>query len=1516
MSVQDKKSEAAASAGRDLPAGERREFRKFVAYLYDRVEYDDLAGATPRVLEAIAFSYWKFFEHRPSGMRLVRVFNPDPEEDGWNSRHTIIDIVCDDMPFIIDSVLGELNDLGLRIHGILHPIVEVRRDAGGLRKAVESAEFTEDSKRAEKSARDKGYVRESLMHLAVDRQDDPEVLSRIQLRILNVLADVELAVTDWRPMRQLLRDLIAAMRGRPPGGSDPDEWEEVRAFLEWMHSDHFAFLGMRDYQIVGGVEEGELQSLPDSGLGLLRDPNAHVLRRKGELVSMTPEVREFLMTPSPIIVTKANVRSTVHRRVYMDYVGVKLYGGDGEVVGERRIVGLFTAVAYNRSPFQIPLLKRKARIVVERAHLPPEAHDERALINILETFPRDEFFQVTEDELLRTALGILRLQKRPRTKIFVRHDRFDRFVSVLVFVLRDRYDSDLRVKVGEMLAEAFEGRVSSFYPSFGDGPLARVHFIIGRRLTPRPEPDLDALEQRIDQAARNWADDLRDAIDEREPGLRARELYERYGRGFPAAYVDEFTPGIACADINVMEALDERRVAITCTRQEGEPDHTLHVKLFNWDDPLPLSDCLPVFENMGLRVLDESPYRVDLRRDTGRTAAGVSGGGRSIWIHNFRMEHIEGRAIGVPGPGGAFERAFEAIWFGRAENDNFNRLVLEQTFDWQDVVILRTYAKFLRQAGQTYSLTYMADALSAHGDIAWLLVEFFRIRFDPSLDCPYEERRAQAEGLRGQINDALEGVESLDSDRIIRNVAHLIHCTLRTSYYQTNADGMRKDYLSVKIESSRIDILPLPRPWAEIFVYSPRVEGVHLRQGAIARGGLRWSDRREDFRTEVLSLVKAQQVKNAVIVPVGAKGGFVPKQLPEAGTRDDIQREAIACYRTFISALLDVTDNVVDGKAVRPRDVVIHDNEDPYLVVAADKGTASFSDIANEVAASYDFWLGDAFASGGSQGYDHKKMAITARGAWEAVKRHFREMGIDTQTAPFTVVGVGDMSGDVFGNGMLLSRQIRLIAAFDHRDIFIDPDPDPETSYRERRRLFELPRSSWADYDTGLISSGGGVYSRSRKSIPLSAAARRVLRLDHEQATPVEVIRAILTAQADLLWFGGIGTYVKASTESNFQVGDPSNDQVRVNADELRARVIGEGANLGCTQRGRVEYARRGGRINTDAVDNAAGVDTSDHEVNIKIALGNALRAGRLDMASRNALLSRMTEDVASLVLQNNYRQTLALTLAEATAPADIDAHGRFMRILERKRLLDRKVEFLPDDEALQELKDRGQGLTRPEISVLLAYSKITLFDELVDSVLPDDPFLNAELMRYFPEVLSTEFPEEIAAHRLRREIIASSLANDVVNTGGLAFVNRTRENLGHSAPDIVRCYVAARELFELRALRDGINALDLALPASVQTQLHLSVIDFLRSQVLWFLRYCAETVQIGEVVDHYAQGLGVLRSRIGRALTDFDRRRYEKRLREWVSAGVPEELAARVTMLTPLASACDIVDIAAAHGW
>ncbi|KJS41494.1 MAG: NAD-glutamate dehydrogenase [Rhodospirillaceae bacterium BRH_c57] len=1467
----------------------------FARQYYTNVPPSDIAGVDAERLYGAVTSLWHFTRDRAPGTPKLRVFNPRVEEHGWHGDHTVIETVNDDMPFLVDSVTAALAALELPPLVVIHPVIYMRRDTDGTLVDL----LPPDAPLAT------GDVVESVIHIEIHEQADPMVLRQIADELASVLAEVRAAVEDWHTMQSRVNEVITDLDNSPPGMTIEDA-AEVRDFLTWLLDNHFTFLGHRDHTFLPDeVDPSRVVVGVADGLGILRDRNRLVFDELRHLSDLPAEVRAFLNQPTFLLITKANRRSRVHRPVHLDVIGIKRFGADGQVVGMHLLAGLFTSNVYTSSPAFVPVLRRKIERVMRHAGFRPFSHDGKRLLNILESLPRDELFQASDAKLLDMALGILHLQERQRTALFLRQDEFERFISCLVFVPRDRYDTALRLAVQGILEGAFGGVLSAYYTQVADSPLARLHFII--KTTPGAIPDYDpaAIEGRIAEAARAWADHLHDVILSTKGEEVGARLARRYGEAFPTFYRERFNAQAAVFDIDRMEdALDGTAsgrdgLGMNLYRPLEAAEEEVNFKVYHPDSAVPLSEILPMLENMGFRVIGEIPFAIRL-----------DGGRRVVWIHDFSMSPADGSRLPISEVRATFQEAFAKVWDGEVENDAFNKLVILAGLSWRDVVILRAYAKYLRQAAFTFSQGAIEQTLAAHPSITRGLIHLFHARFDPARQGAAAEDQ---DTLAAGIERALEKVVSPDEDRILRRFLNLVRSTVRTNFYQTTEGGGHKPYLSFKIDSGVLDDLPLPRPWREVWVYSPRVEAIHLRGGKVARGGIRWSDRREDFRTEVLGLMKAQMVKNAVIVPVGSKGGFVVKRPPppDAG-REAIQAEGIACYQTMMRGLLDLTDNIGPEGIIPPPDVVRRDDDDPYLVVAADKGTATFSDIANGISIDYGFWLGDAFASGGSQGYDHKAMGITARGAWEAVKRHFREVGRDIQTQDFTVVGVGDMSGDVFGNGMLLSHHIKLLAAFNHMHIFIDPNPDPEASWAERKRLFDTPRSTWADYNPALISDGGAVFERRAKRLTVTPQIKALLGLDRDVLTPAELMRAVLRADADLLWFGGIGTYVKASAESHADAGDRANDAIRISAPELRAKVVGEGANLGVTQRARIEFALTGGRINTDAIDNSAGVDTSDHEVNIKILLNRVMSDGDLTPKQRNALLVAMTDEVAALVLRDNYLQTQAISLMEARGVSMMDHQHRLMKMLERSGRLDRAIEFLPDDEQIAERLAAKRGLTRPELAVVIAYSKIWLLDEILDSDLPDDPVTFDDLVGYFPTALRQDWRDQIAAHRLRREIIATHATNSMVNRVGGTFVTQIMEKTGMPASEIARAYLIGRDSFALRELWRDVETLDNVVSADVQIAMLGEANRLIERTTLWILRHAPRPLNMGGLTAAFTEGMRAMEGCMAGVCTLDVQSEIAARHDRYAEAGVPEDLAARVAHLIVLASTPDVVRLGA----
>ncbi|HEY8881660.1 MAG TPA: NAD-glutamate dehydrogenase [Roseateles sp.] len=1464
---------------RALPE-QREALVDFVQRYFGQVDPEELAERQVADLYGAAVSHWSFARKRELGRAKVRVFNPTIGEHGWQSTHTIIEIVNDDMPFLVDSVTMEVNRHGLTLHLIIHPLMAVNRDAQGTLQGLAA-----------------DGVHESLIHVEVDRIPEPARLDALAADVGRVLEDVRSAVAGWRPMRQRMLDIIDELQNQPPP-LPAEELAEGQDFLRWLCDNHFTFLGYRRHGLASVDGQDVLTVVPDSSLGILHDVAS--LDAVAAFAALPAEVRAQVRRPELLVVTKSTARSTVHRPGYLDYVAVKRFDAQGQVCGEERFLGLFTSTAYSANPADIPLLRRKVADVVLRAGLPPGGHAGKALINILETYPRDELFQTSNDELLQTAVGILHLGERQRFRLFVRRDPFQRFVSCLIYAPREHYTTELRQKWQAILLQAFNGSGSEFNVHLSESVLARIQMTVRTQPGRIPAFDVRELEARLVSAARRWDDDLKAALIDATGEARGIQLLRQFGSAFPVSYREEFEARAAVPDVELMTRLsDAEPMGMTLYRPLEAPPGHLRFKLLRRGEPLTLSASLPMLEHMGMKVLDEHPYRIAPQDSA------------PIWIHDFGL--MTDADVEVAALHQVFESAFAGVLRGDVEDDDFNRLVVAARLTAEQIVVLRAYAKYMRQIGFALSQSFIEATLAAHAGIAAQLARLFELRFDPAGGADSE---AQAAEQVKAINAALEQVSNLSEDRVLRQYLALMLATTRTNFWTRDAAGQRRGFLSFKFDSSKVPGLPAPKPMFEIFVYSPRFEGVHLRGGRVARGGLRWSDRPEDFRTEVLGLVKAQMVKNTVIVPVGSKGGFVLKKAPPASDRDAFMKEGVACYQNYLRGLLDLTDNRVGDKIVPPPQVRRYDADDPYLVVAADKGTATFSDYANGISKEYGFWLGDAFASGGSVGYDHKAMGITARGAWESVKRHFREMGVDTQTTDFTVAGVGDMSGDVFGNGMLLSRHIRLLAAFDHRHIFLDPNPDAAASFVERERMFKLPRSSWADYDTGLISAGGGVHPRTAKSIPITPEVKQALGIEADAMTPTELVNAILKAPVDLIYNGGIGTYVKAATETHAQVGDRANDALRVNGGELRCKVFAEGGNLGCTQRGRIEYALAGGRINTDAIDNSAGVDTSDHEVNIKILLGLAVGEGELTDKQRNILLPQMTDEVAALVLRDNIFQTQVLSVTGHMAPQLMDAQARFMQYLEKAERLDRAIEFLPSNEEIADRRGKGLGLTSPERAVLLAYSKIWLYDELLSSTLPDDPWVSTALVRYFPSLLQDKFSGYMQRHPLKREIIATHVTNSMINRVGSTFVHRLLETTGARAFEIVRAYLLSREIFGMVSLWQGIEALDNKVADELQSRMLIDTSRQLERGTKWFLRSNRLIDDMGATIEHFTANVAKLAARLPQLLDADERARVDAAAASYVSGGVPRELAERVVTFGTLYATLDIAEIAGGARW
>jgi glutamate dehydrogenase len=1493
--------------------------RPFIEQYYANTSLEDLAARTIKNLFGALMSHWELMYQRQPGERKRRIFNPDPASDGWETSHTVIQYILDDQPFLVDTLTTEINRQGLTVHFMVHlGGMKLIRNAKNQITKVLSLEFSNTH-----------TISEAPIYIEIDKHTNPAALEKLGHDLDRVLEDAQKAVRDWKKMESEINRALSDLEKNPPSVTK-EELGESKAFLKWLLDHHFTFLGFRAYAKVGTGKKMGLKIIPNSSLGVLSNTsNSRIIRYYSELPT---EARKLAESNQIIELAKTNTLSTVHGRRYTDFVSVKYFNKEGAIIGERWFVGLYTSSVYVESPSSIPLIRLKVLEVLRRSGLPKNGHAYKALTHILETLPRDDLFHANTDELFTLGMGILQLQDRRCIRMFTRKDIFGRFISCLVYVPRDDFNMELCYRLQDILLDAFHGLEISYTTTFFDAILARIHFTI--RIDPKhPQTyDLKAIETKLIEAGWSWKDLLHKNLIQVFGEEKGNALALIFGRAFPASYKENYSALEATSDIKNIEKLSEiNNLELNLYRTENMPQHMVRLKLFHLDETIPLSDAIPILEKMGLRVISEQPHHIQPKDK------------KNIWINDFLMQVPADTAFDLSQKKELFEQAFKKIWSGEAEDDGFNSLVISANLNWREIAVLRAHAKYLKQIGFTFSQDYMEVALSRNPNVVYLLIQLFHCRFDPTVPavrellpgnnaaqqqvvaCSHEgesrfspltspHRGSQIKkmvSLEEQIDQSLDKVDNLDQDRILRMFWNLIQAIVRTNFFQTDALGNLKPYLSFKFNPEKVRDLPLPSPEHEIFVYSPAFEGLHLRANKVARGGIRWSDRREDFRREVLGLMKAQQVKNAIIVPAGAKGGFVTKLPPADCNRETQLQIGINCYQNFIRGLLDLTDNLIEHHVVKPENTVCHDDHDTYLVVAADKGTATFSDIANGISKEYNFWLGDAFASGGSTGYDHKKIGITARGAWESVTQHFQEIERDINQ-PFTVTGIGDMAGDVFGNGMLQSAQIKLVAAFNNLHIFLDPDPDPTLSYAERKRLFNLSRSTWQDYDPELISKGGGVFSRALKTIKLSPEIKALLNCKKDQLAPNELIQTILKAPVDLLWNGGIGTFVKSSKETHQDAGDRSNDAIRVNANELTCLVVGEGGNLGFTQLARIEYELNGGSINTDFIDNSGGVDCSDHEVNIKILLDQIVAKGTLTEKNRNRLLAQMTDEVAQLVLHNNYRQVHAISIATTQSFDYINLYARFMKDYAKQGKIDRELEFLPDDDMLIARKAAGKGLTRPEIAVLQAYSKIILKTELIHSNLPLNQYIAKYIQFAFPKLLQRRYFAEMEHHRLRHEIIATQLSNLLITDMGVIFAYQMYDETRASPVEITRAYIISREIFNLQKYWDELDGLNI--PTTSLTEITLEVVRLIRRSVRWFLRNAQGNNNIENTVKRFTVGIQNIQAKLPELLTEAEKYVIEQKINELLALGIPGKMAYRFATSHAISSALNIIEVATKH--
>jgi glutamate dehydrogenase len=1471
-------------ARENLGVEETRILTFFIRQYLPNIPAEDLIARDTQTLFSAVYSHWNLFKTRKPHESKVNILNPSKKEKGWQTTHTIVEVVHDDMPFLVDSLRMEINRLGYTIHLMIY-LSEIKacRDKNG--HILKILPFDADTKQA---------TLETAIYFEIDRQTAPQVISHLTENLQHVLEDVRLTTGDWQEMKERAVKLMQEMEENLPF-LEAEDVSESKSFLKWLLDDHFTFLGSREYTIAEIEDRKALKLIPDTGLGVLRhEEKSKVIRYLDEL---PPKARKQALSKQTLILTKTNTRSTVWRPTYTDYVGVKKFDHNGEIIGITLLIGLYTSDAYNSKLEDIPFIRRKVASIIQKSGLMlmHSTNALKALVNILENFPRDDLFQGNVDTLCEVSVGILHLQDRKRIRLFVLPDTYDRYVSCLVYVPRDNLSTDLIYRIQLILMEAFNGREVTFITYFPESVLIRLHYII--RINPKKKLSYNVkeIENKLIKVGLSWSDGLQEEIISFLGEEKGSALVSRYIRAFPAGYRETYTPRNAIYDIQHLEKLSpDHDLELNIYRPSDAKFNNLHFKLYRLNNSIPLSDVLPILENMGLRVIGEQPFQVTYE-DSEHLA----------WINDFNMIYSTEIPLVIDEIKDIFQEAFHRIWYGFAENDGFNKLVLAAKLTWHEIAVLRAYAKYLRQIGFTLSQHYIEESFSSNPTVARLLIDLFNSTFDPHL-------QRKTEDIEKQFSKELDEVINLDEDRILRRYLEVIKATLRTNYFQRRNSNEIKAYLSFKFNPALISDIPLPVPMYETFVYSIDFEGVHLRADKVARGGLRWSSRREDFRTEILGLMKAQQVKNAIIVPYGAKGGFVVKNLPIDAPRDVVMELGVYCYKNFIRGLFDIVDNVVANVTVRPKDTVCLDDEDPYLVVAADKGTATFSDIANELSEEYEFWLGDAFASGGSTGYDHKKMGITARGAWESVKCHFRELDIDPYHDDFTVLGIGDMAGDVFGNGLLYTDHIKLIAAFNHTHIFLDPTPDPKLSYFERLRLFKLPGSTWEDYDHTLISKGGGVFSRSLKFIKLSPEIRTLLGTNRDTILPSDLIHTILKMPADLLWNGGIGTFVKASTETHIEIGDRINDSLRVNGNELHCKVVAEGGNLGFTELGRIEYELSGGKINTDFIDNSAGVDCSDHEVNIKILLNQLMMQGLLNEKKRNYLLSQMTDEVAQLVLYDNYYQTRAISFAVSNSMEYLDLYHSFMVYHEMNGNLNRALEFLPDDKTISERKANNKGLTRPEIAVLMAYRKNILKKEILNSSLPEEDSLSEFVESAFPRTLSRRYKTQMQQHKLRREIIATQLSNRLVAEMGITFVYQMNDENNQSPEQIVRAYITARKLFNLNILWNQVESLEHKISITLLNEMIVEIMRLGRRATRWLLlNKGGLPYNINEMAGYFSTHLHKLIPILPTLLFDREKEKLNHRKKYLIFENISEELANKIAMIRPLYLTLNIIEAA-----
>jgi glutamate dehydrogenase len=1458
---------------------------KFVNKFLSTVAFDDLEEHRLLDLYGAILSFWNYIYQRNPNQVKIRIYNPEFEKYGWESKHTIVEVLYEDIPFLVDSIIMAINKMGLYSHLIIHSgdMKFIRDNENRIVDVLDYSDKVNGSK----------TFREAPIFIEINKQTDLNIISELKKTILETIHDVSSAVQDWSLMNKQVDSSIQNLKSVHKKSTD-DEILESAEFLEWLLQDHFTLLGIRN-SIFSQKNYSDKDRKTNNNFGVLKSKKGKDI--SDDILYGMDRVQEKLdRSNQPIIISKTNTISNIHRSTYMDYIAIKIYDDKGNVIGQRKIVGLFTSTVYFSNPMMIPLIRNKIGNIFIKSKRRPDSHAGKILRNILDSLPRDDLFQGSEDALLGLAKNISYFQERKKIKFLVRSDPFEKYVSCFVFVPREKFNTSIRETFQSILSKSFNANDIQYSMYFSDSILTRINFIIRVDDCEKLNIDIKKIEKKLIDASREWTDVLYVNLLEHFSEERGNRLYNIYEKAFPLSYQEDHSATDAVYDIVHMSKLcPGNSLELNLYKPVDDFSGMIKFKIFHLNNTIPLSEVVPILENMGLRVIFERPHKI-IRNDKS-----------IVWLSDFGLEPQKECKMNLLAMKEMFQECFHRVWCCKVENDKFNNLILNPVLNSHEISMLRAYSKYLQQTRFTFSQQYIEQVVSLYPLIISKIMKLFHIRFDPNI----ERNDSEVQKLHDNIVVDLDAVSNIDEDRILRRYLELIMVTLRTNFYQRTEKGDYKECISFKINAKELSDLPLPKPMYEIFVYSPKFEGIHLRSSKVARGGIRWSDRKEDFRTEILGLMKAQVVKNSVIVPSGAKGGFVLKKPSTNSTKEEISSEGLECYKYFISALLDITDNKEKNVIISPKNVISYDNQDPYLVVAADKGTATFSDIANQISQDYKFWLGDAFASGGSTGYDHKKMGITARGAWESVKRHFRDLGINIQKSSFTVVGIGDMSGDVFGNGMLLSKKIKLIAAFNHLHIFIDPSPDPEVSYLERKRLFETPGSTWEDYNRSLISSGGGVYNRSDKFITLSPEAKKILDIDDLRLSTNDLIKKVLQAPIDLLWNGGIGTYVKSSKENNASVDDKSNDGTRINANQLRCKIIGEGGNLGLTQLARVEYNLAGGLVYTDFIDNSAGVDCSDHEVNIKILLNDIIMSGDMTLKQRNILLKSMTEEISKLVLKNNSKQTQVISLISQHAYLNLDLHMRYINDLENSKKINRQVENLPSNDVLQERKQEGKGLTAPGISVLLACSKNLLSEDILNSELSDDKFCAKILLDFFPTPIRKLYSKFVFSHSLRKEIISTRLSNTIVNEVGFTFIHRLKDETGSTPSEISKAYLVAREIFNCEIIRRKIDELDNIISPEIQNEILMQLIRLMRRATRWILRNHRENFQINDLITLYTAKISESIELFAGVLQGYDLESYNTKLAHYTNLKLPEDMASYFSMSRALHSSLDCVDAA-----